>query len=155
MTTQHAVRFSIVCGQRAPWSVMADRARQVEELGFHGFNVVDHFYGLKDVMDPTHEAYTILAGLATVTNRVRLGVMVCGNTYRNPAFLLKQAVTVDHMSNGRVDFGAPGGWSGSMRHTVSRFPRPASGSTASPKRSRSGNCCNGRSEPPSSGSITS
>lgn len=110
MATSHPVRFSIVCGQRAPWPELADRAREVESLGFHGFNVVDHFYGLKDVMDPTHEAYTILAGLALVTSRIRLGVMVCGNTYRNPAFLLKQAVTVDQMSNGRVDFGVGAGW---------------------------------------------
>ena len=124
MTTQHPVRFSIVCGQRAPWPVMAERAKTVEELGFHGFNVVDHFYGLKDVMDPTHEAYTILAGLATLTNRVRLGVMVCGNTYRNPAFLLKQAVTVDHMSNGRVDFGVGAGWL-EREHEAYGFPFPS------------------------------
>lgn len=110
MTTTHPIQFSIVCGQRAPWPELADRARETEALGFHGFNVVDHFFGVKDVMDPTHEAYTILAGIALVTSRVRLGVMVCGNTYRNPAFLLKQAVTVDQMSNGRVIFGVGAGW---------------------------------------------
>ena len=110
MATERALRFGLVLGQRAPWPELADRAREAEALGFDRLSVVDHFYGLRDVMDPTHEAYTILAGFALVTNRVRLGVMVCGNTYRNPAFLLKQAVTVDHMSGGRVDFGVGAGW---------------------------------------------
>jgi alkanesulfonate monooxygenase SsuD/methylene tetrahydromethanopterin reductase-like flavin-dependent oxidoreductase (luciferase family) len=105
-----ALRFGLVLGQRAPWPELAERAREAEELGFDVLHVVDHFYGLKDVRDPTHEAWTILAGFAIVTSRIRLGVMVCGNTYRNPAFLLKQAVTVDHMSGGRVDFGVGAGW---------------------------------------------
>src|SRR5579884_3929574 len=110
MTASHPLRFGIVLGQRASWPELAARAREVEALGFDSLNVVDHFYGLNDVMDPTHEAYTTLAALATVTARVRLGVMVCGNLYRNPAFLLKQAVTVDHVSGGRVDFGVGAGW---------------------------------------------
>lgn len=103
-------RFSIVLGQRLPWPEMLRRALETERLGFDGLFLVDHFYGLKDVDDPTHEAYTMLAALAPFTQRVRLGVMVCGNTYRNPAFLLKQAMTVDHISGGRVDFGVGAGW---------------------------------------------
>ncbi len=110
MTTHHELRFGIVLGQREPWPEMVRRAKEVEARGFDDFNVVDHFFGLRDVMDPTHEAYTALAALAPYTERVRLGVMVCGNTYRNPAFLLKQAVTVDHISSGRLDFGVGAGW---------------------------------------------
>jgi alkanesulfonate monooxygenase SsuD/methylene tetrahydromethanopterin reductase-like flavin-dependent oxidoreductase (luciferase family) len=110
MAGTHPLRFGVVLGQRASWPELLRRAREVEAVGFDDFNVVDHFFGLRDVMEPTHEAYTILAALAPCTERVRLGVMVCGNTYRNPAFLLKQAVTVDHISNGRVDFGVGAGW---------------------------------------------
>jgi F420-dependent oxidoreductase-like protein len=106
----HQLRFGIVCGQRAPWPELVARAQEVEARGYDDFNVVDHFFGVRDVMEPTHEAYTALAALAPHTERVRLGVMVCGNTYRNPVFLLKQAVTVDHISNGRVDFGVGAGW---------------------------------------------
>ncbi|MGH2559015.1 MAG: LLM class flavin-dependent oxidoreductase [Thermomicrobiales bacterium] len=106
----HSLRFCIVLGQRAAWPELVARTQEVEALGFDGLNVVDHFFGLLDVMDPTHEAYTALAGLAMATERVRLGVMVCGNTYRNPTFLLKQAITVDHISHGRVDFGVGTGW---------------------------------------------
>jgi alkanesulfonate monooxygenase SsuD/methylene tetrahydromethanopterin reductase-like flavin-dependent oxidoreductase (luciferase family) len=104
------LRFGIVVAQRADWLELVRRARLVEDLGFDTLNVVDHFYGSYDVMDPCHEAYTALAGIATVTSRVRLGVMVGGNTYRNPAFLLKQAVTVDHISGGRVELGVGAGW---------------------------------------------
>jgi F420-dependent oxidoreductase-like protein len=102
--------FRIVLGQRASWPELLARTRETEALGFDGLFLVDHFYGLFDVMDPTHEAYTMLAALAPFTQRMRLGVLVCGNTYRNPAFLLKQAVTVDHVSGGRVDFGVGAGW---------------------------------------------
>ena len=124
MTRSHPLGFGIVLGQRASWPELAERAREVESLGFDALNVVDHFYGLRDVMDPTHEAYTTLGALATVTERVRLGVMVCGNTYRNPAFLLKQAVTVDHLSGGRVDFGVGAGWL-EREHEAYGFPFPS------------------------------
>jgi F420-dependent oxidoreductase-like protein len=103
-------QFRIVLGQRASWPELLARTRETEALGFDGLFLVDHFYGLFDVMDPTHEAYTMLAALAPFTQSLRLGVLVCGNTYRNPAFLLKQAVTVDHISGGRVDFGVGAGW---------------------------------------------
>jgi alkanesulfonate monooxygenase SsuD/methylene tetrahydromethanopterin reductase-like flavin-dependent oxidoreductase (luciferase family) len=106
----HTLRVSIVLGQRLSWPEMLANTRETEELGFDGLYLVDHFFGLKDVNDPTHEAWTMLAALAPFTRRLRLGVMVCGNTYRNPVFLLKQAITVDHVSGGRVDFGVGAGW---------------------------------------------
>jgi alkanesulfonate monooxygenase SsuD/methylene tetrahydromethanopterin reductase-like flavin-dependent oxidoreductase (luciferase family) len=124
MTTAHPIRFGIVLGQRAPFPELAARAEEVEALGFDDFNVVDHFYGREDVLEPTHEAYTVLAALAPHTSRVRLGVMVCGNTYRNPVFLLKQAITVDHISNGRVDFGVGAGWL-EREHEAYAFPFPS------------------------------
>ncbi len=108
--TDDGPQFRIVLGQRAAWPELLARTREAEALGFDGLFLVDHFYGLFDVMDPTHEAYTMLAALAPFTQSMRLGVLVCGNTYRNPAFLLKQAVTVDHISGGRVDFGVGAGW---------------------------------------------
>ena len=103
-------RYSIVLGQRMSWTEMLARAAETEALGFDGLFLVDHFYGLFDVDHPTHEAYTMLAALAPFTQRLRLGILVCGNMYRNPAFLLKQAMTVDHISGGRVDFGVGAGW---------------------------------------------
>lgn len=124
MSAGNELRFGLVVGQRATWEEMVRRAEETEAFGFDVFNVVDHFYGLWDVMDPTHEAYTMLAAVAPYTKRVRLGVMVCGNTYRNPAFLLKQAVTVDHISGGRVDFGVGAGWL-EREHEAYGFPFPS------------------------------
>lgn len=103
-------RFGIVLGQRGQWDELVRRTKRVEETGWDSFDVVDHFYGVFDVMDPTFEAYTALAGLVPYTGEMRLGVMVCGNTYRNPVFLLKQAITVDQMSGGRITFGVGAGW---------------------------------------------
>jgi hypothetical protein len=103
---------------------MLANARETEALGFDGLYLVDHFYGLKDVSDPTHEAWTMLAALAPFTQRLRLGVMVTGNTYREPAFLLKQAMTVDHVSGGRVDFGVGAGWL-EREHEAYGFPFPS------------------------------
>jgi alkanesulfonate monooxygenase SsuD/methylene tetrahydromethanopterin reductase-like flavin-dependent oxidoreductase (luciferase family) len=108
--TTHPIRFGIVLGQRLGWAELVRRTEVVEATGWDDFNVVDHFYGLFDIREPTLEAYTALAALAPHTKRVRLGVMVCGNTYRNPVFLLKQAITVDQISGGRVDFGVGAGW---------------------------------------------
>jgi F420-dependent oxidoreductase-like protein len=117
-------QFRIVLGQRASWPELLARTRETEALGFDGLFLVDHFYGLFDVMDPTHEAYTMLAALAPFTQSLRLGVLVCGNTYRNPAFLLKQAVTVDHISGGRVDFGVGAGWT-EREHEAYGWPFPS------------------------------
>ncbi len=119
----HPIRFGIVCGQRAGYAELADRIVATEQTGWDSFDVVDHFYGLFDVMEPTHEAYTMLAALAPRTSRVRLGVMVAGNTYRNPAFLLKQAMTVDEISGGRVTFGVGAGWT-RREHEAYGWPLP-------------------------------
>lgn len=121
---QKAGRFVIVLGQRASWPELLARVRETEALEFDGLYLVDHFYGLFDVNDPTHEAYTMLAALAPFTQSLRLGVLVCGNTYRNPAFLLKQAITVDHVSGGRVDFGVGAGWT-EREHEAYGFPFPS------------------------------
>jgi F420-dependent oxidoreductase-like protein len=122
--TSSGAQFRIVLGQRASWPELLARTRETEALGFDGLFLVDHFYGLFDVMDPTHEAYTMLAALAPFTLSLRLGVLVCGNTYRNPAFLLKQAVTVDHISGGRVDFGVGAGWT-EREHEAYGWPFPS------------------------------
>ncbi|HQY30489.1 MAG TPA: LLM class flavin-dependent oxidoreductase, partial [Thermomicrobiales bacterium] len=130
--TPHPLRFSLVLGQRLPWPILLANAVATEAWGFDGLFLVDHFFGRLDVLEPTHEGYTMLAAIAAHTNRVRLGLMVAGNTYRNPVLLLKQAVAVDHISRGRVDFGVGAGWAeceheaygfdlGSPRERVDRF----------------------------------
>src|SRR5690606_35197449 len=61
-------------------------------------------------LTPNLESTAVLAGLATATERVRLGSLVFGNTYRHPAVLAKWAATVDHLSGGRLLLGIGAGW---------------------------------------------
>src|SRR5690606_8383710 len=60
--------------------------------------------------EATHEAWTLMAALAAVTDRVRLGQMCTCMGYRNPAYLAKVAATVDIVSGGRTEMGIGGGW---------------------------------------------
>ncbi|OBK75194.1 TIGR03560 family F420-dependent LLM class oxidoreductase [Mycobacterium sp. 1274761.0] len=84
--------------------------RTADELGFHSIANYDHFYGLIDHPVPTMEGWTSLGAMAAVVRRARVSCMVTGVTYRNPAVLAKMAVTVDHISGGRLDFGLGAGW---------------------------------------------
>lgn len=81
-----------------------------DDLGFDTVWNYDHFYGLVDNETPTLEGWTTLAAMGVVVRRARVGCMVTGVTYRNPAILAKMAVTVDHITGGRMDFGIGAGW---------------------------------------------
>ncbi len=71
----------------------------------------DHFAPIAGDLDgPCLEGWTTLTALATQTERLRLGLMVVGNTYRHPAVLAKTAATVDNISGGRLDLGLGAGW---------------------------------------------
>lgn len=130
MANQQRLRVGLVVGQRESWQELVRRAQLVEELALDTIWVVDHFFGGSDELGDTHEAYTVLAGLAMATSSARLGVMVAGNTYRNPAVLLKQAVTVDHISDGRVDFGIGAGW-WEREHEAYSYVFPSAGDRVS------------------------
>src|ERR1019366_4352042 len=84
-----------------------------EDSGFESLWVMDHFYQLPALGGPTQpmlESYTLLGGLAARTSRIRLGTMVTGVTYRNPALLAKIVTTLDVISAGRAMLGIGAAW---------------------------------------------
>ena len=91
-------------------------AHRAESLGFDSVWLSDHFfysfarYGADRGPIPALEPLTSLAGLATVTERVRLGVIVLGAPYRHPSLVAKAAATIDQLSGGRVEIGLGAGW---------------------------------------------
>src|SRR2546421_1929404 len=93
------------------WEELLERVRFGEQAGFEGAWVFDHFtplYG--DRKGPCMEAWTLLAALAASTSRIRLGALVTGITYRPPSILATEAITVDHISNGRLEIGMGAAW---------------------------------------------
>jgi F420-dependent oxidoreductase-like protein len=92
---------------------VADLAVAGEEAGFDSVWVMDHFWQLPPLGGPTQpmlEGYTLLAALAARTRRVKLGTLVTGVTYRNPAHVAKIVTTLDIISRGRAVLGVGAAW---------------------------------------------
>ncbi len=99
---QH-LRFGVSIFQQVSWPTLVKRWRYAEELGFDTAWMPDHLVHPKQPEGPWLDAWTLLAGIATQTERIRIGTMVTNVHIRNPLLLLKEAVTVDHISNGRLE----------------------------------------------------
>jgi F420-dependent oxidoreductase-like protein len=107
------------------WPELVERVQFAEQAGFDGAWVFDHFtplYG--DPKGPCMEGWTLLAALAATTSRIRLGALVTGITYRHPSILATEAVTVDHVSNGRLEIGLGAAWH-QPEHEQLGIPFPA------------------------------
>jgi len=105
---------------RAVWHI-------ADEAGFDHLWSFDHFNPIfADSRGDVFEGMTLLAAMAEATSRVRIGLMVTGNTYRHPGVLAKMATTIDHLSNGRLEFGL-GASGAEAEHTMLGIPFPTAG----------------------------
>jgi F420-dependent oxidoreductase-like protein len=93
------------------WPELRALWQHLEETGWDAACVTDHFMpNVPDPVQETLECWTALAGLALTTERMRIGTLVTGNTYRHPAVVAKMATNVDIMSGGRLICGIGAGW---------------------------------------------
>ena len=125
-----ATRYGLKLSQNATIDELRAVWRVADEAGFDHCWCMDHLATLGPRDDgEIFEAWTLLAGMAVATSRTRIGCMVTGNTYRHPAVLAKAAVTVDHLSAGRLEFGLGAGWADN-EHTMLGLPFGTKGNRA-------------------------
>ena len=103
------------------WDDWVRLAGLAERHGFEGLFRSDHYTAIIRPQAGALDAWATLAGLAAVTERIRLGTLVSPATFRHPSLLARMAVTVDHISRGRVDVGMGSGWY-EREHVEHGFP---------------------------------
>ena len=106
------LRLGALCwNQYTTWPELLEAGRRADRLGYHSLWTWDHLYPIVGSSDgPIHEGWLTLAAWAQATERVRIGLMVGANTFREPALTAKMATTLDHISNGRAVLGIGGAW---------------------------------------------
>src|SRR5215216_4478295 len=103
------MRFGLdVAQQRIEWDELVSRVRFAEELGFDGVWGFDHFQPMYG--EGPGNCFEGMTTLAALTERVRLGLLVTGVTYRHPSVLAAEAVTIDHASHGRLELALGSAW---------------------------------------------
>ena len=130
------MRFSIWAATASPWNEILELSQHCEVTGWDGVYVADHFMPNGPDETPlegdTLECWSVLAGLAVLVPRVRLGTLVSSVTYRHPAVLANIAAAIDQMSDGRLVLGVGAGWQlnehaaygielGSVKERLDRF----------------------------------
>ena len=113
-----------VWGQYVGWPEIMAIGAEIDAMGFDELWSNDHFTPLASGTDgadgglvgPVFEGWSILFGWAGITQRARMGCLVSGAGYRNPALLVKMATALDHATGGRAALGLGGGWFGPEHH---------------------------------------
>src|SRR4051812_40170811 len=109
------------------WPQWVGLAQTAERAGIEALFRSDHYTSPSaHGVDGSLDAWTTLAGLAAVTERLRLGTLVSPVTFRHPSLLARSVVTVDHISGGRVELGMGAGWN-AREHEAFGFPFPELG----------------------------
>ena len=104
--------------QASTWPEFLDAATRVERLGYESLWTWDHLHAIVgEPQQPIFEGYVTLGAWAAATERIKIGLMVGANTFRNPGLVVKSITTLDHVSNGRAILGIGGAWFG-YEHTA-------------------------------------
>jgi alkanesulfonate monooxygenase SsuD/methylene tetrahydromethanopterin reductase-like flavin-dependent oxidoreductase (luciferase family) len=101
----HELRFLAMTPPNLPWPELLRCYSHIKELGFDLAGFADHFVDYTGAPGPWFEGWTLLSAIAAATTRIRLATWVTQMPLRNPALLARQALTVDHISNGRLELG--------------------------------------------------
>jgi len=99
------LRFQVLLLPNVPWEVLKERSVRLEQLGIEVAAIADHFVDWTNPPSPWFESWTALTGLAAATKTIRLTTAVTQIPLRNPAMFARQALTLDHISNGRIEVG--------------------------------------------------
>lgn len=99
------LRFGLMTHESAPWSALVERWQGFEADGWDALWAGDHLWSGPDGVKPRFDAWLTSAGIASATSSVAVGTLVSAIGMRNPSVLAKQAVTLDHMSDGRAVVG--------------------------------------------------
>ena len=109
----HFANFTLPGGPEAIGPILSGTAREAEAAGCSTFTLMDHYFQMEEFADrrePMLEGYTSLGFVAGRTERLRLGLLVTGVTYRHPGLLAKIVTTLDVVSGGRAQLGIGAAW---------------------------------------------
>jgi len=119
-------RFGVFLSTSFPWDRTIQLTKESERLGYDTVYLSDHIVlgsRPQEAAIPRLEVLTTIAGLATITRRIRFGQLVLCNSFRNPALLAKMGATIDVISSGRFELGIGAGWH-RREHEAYGYPFP-------------------------------
>lgn len=115
---RRSLQFGIGTVQNVSWAEMVNRWKSIEDFGFDSVWVADQFCICSQPSASWFDGWTVLAGLATQTSHIRIGTCVTAIPWHHPAFLVRKALTLDHLSQGRLTLGIGTGLPGDCAHKI-------------------------------------